>query len=93
MRLTVELCIYEHIKNYVFATFPKIYFVGNDADATPVFYFKLLLRPWYLSHGVERQKLMVNSRRSCLCVSEKVVLWLTYFYVRICSPNVLFETL
>ena len=35
----------------------------NGGDEKPVFHtFKLLLRPWDLSHRVERQELMVNSQ-------------------------------
>ena len=48
--------------------------------------FELLLRPCDLSHRVERQRLMVKGGRTCLCVSGMVVLWLTYFYVRISVP-------
>ena len=38
-------------------------FFRNDGDATAVsLFFKLPVRPWDLSHCVERQKLMVVSR-------------------------------
>ena len=38
-------------------------FFRNDGDGKlEVFIFKLLLRPWDLSHCVERQKLMVSSQ-------------------------------
>ena len=52
-----------------------------------VFTFELLLRPRDLSHRVQRQKLMVDSQEEmCVCVSGEVVLWLTYFYVRVLVP-------
>ncbi len=42
--------------------FLNVYF-RNDGDVcTTIFVFKLLLRPWDLSHRVERQKLMVISQ-------------------------------
>ena len=39
-------------------------FFRNDGDTKPFYViFMLLLRPWDLSYRVERQKLMVNSRK------------------------------
>ena len=40
-----------------------------------------------LTHALNGKCLVYGaSRRKCLCVSGKVVLWLTYFYVRILVP-------
>ena len=52
-------------------------------------FFNLLIRHWDLSHRVERQKLMLiyqQAGRKCLCVSRRVVLWLTFAYVRNAVP-------
>ena len=47
----------------VFETFFENCVFGNHGDAKPVFFvFELLLRPWDLSHRVDRQKLMVTSK-------------------------------
>ena len=57
------------------------------------FMFKLLLRPWDLSHRVESQKLMVNRWEEMSLRARKGVfvanLLLRYKF----GPNVLFETL
>ena len=57
-----------------------------------LFLFKLLLRPWDLSHRVERQKLMVNRREEM-----SVRVWKGSFTANLllhwnCRPNVLLET-
>ena len=55
--------------------------------------FEVALRPWDLSHRVERQKLMVNSREGVSVRVRKggfVVNLLSRYSF---GPNVLFETL
>ena len=49
--------------------------------------FRLLLRPWDLSHRVERQKFMVKSQEEIYVRVWKVVLWLTYLYIRTLVPR------
>ena len=95
MRFSVRFCVYERIKNYVYATlFERLYF-SNDGDATPSFFFifKLLPWPWDLSHRVERQKPMVNGQEEMSVRVQKcgfrASLLLHYNF----GPNVLFETL
>ena len=61
MKFSVRLCIYEHIRNYVFATFLKIYLSKMTGMQNLIIFLKMLLRPWDLSHRVERQKLMIIS--------------------------------
>ena len=94
MRFKVRFCIYEHIQNFVFATFFGNVFVRNDGDATPGFcILKLLLQPWDLSHRVKRQKLMVESQEEM-----SVRVWKGCFMASLLlhwnfSPNVLSEPL
>ena len=64
MRFSIRFCIYEHILNYCLKRFSTISFseVTGMQHLIVLVRFKLLLRPWDLSHRVERQKLMVNGR-------------------------------
>ena len=67
---------------------------GNDGDAKPVLLgiFKLLLRPWDLSHCVERQKLMVISHEEMSVRVRKGGFVADLLLLSIFGPNVLFET-
>ena len=66
----------------------------NDGDAKPVFFIrKLLPRPWDLSHGVERQKLMVLSREEMSVRVRKGGFMVNLLLHHNFRPNVLFETL
>ena len=71
MLIYIELYIY-YIYIYIYIHRPpmahilflcsKNVFSKNNGDAKPVFLFVfVLLRPWDISHRVERQKLMVKS--------------------------------
>ena len=65
MRLNIRFCIhiYKHIRKYVLRVFFEKQQFENDGECnTRLVIFKLLLRPWDISHRVERQKLMVISR-------------------------------
>ena len=54
--------------------------------------FKLLLRPWDLSHRAERQKLMVISQEEVSVLVRKGG-FVAYLLLRYnVGPNVLFET-
>ena len=55
--------------------------------------FELLLRPWELSHRVERQKLIVNRREEMSVRVWKGGLVANLFLRYNCGPNVIFETL
>ena len=61
MRFSIQFCIYEYIQSYCFKRFSKNSFSEMTEMEHVFFWFKLLLRPWDLSHHLERQKLMVNS--------------------------------
>ena len=64
MGSSIRFCIYEHILNYIFKKFSEKPNFRKGGDAQPAFFVlkKLLLRPWDLSHRLERQKLMVTSQ-------------------------------
>ena len=75
--------------------FSKMVLSRNNGNAKTAFFliYKLLLRPWDLSHRVERQKLMVTSQEAMSVRVRKggfVVNLLLRSNVR---PNVLLETL
>ena len=81
------LYIWTYLRSFVETFFEHLVF-GNDGDATPVFLCicKLLLRPWYLSHRVERQKRMVNSREEMSVRFRKGGFVANLLYVRILAP-------
>ena len=57
---------------------------GNGGNAEPNFLiFKLLLRPWDLSHRLERQELMVNTREEMSMRVRQDGEWLAHFYIRV----------
>ena len=63
MRFQVRFCIYEHILDNFWKRFSNNPFSEMTGMQNQFFVIlKLLLRPWDLSHRVERQKLLVNSR-------------------------------
>ena len=94
MRFGVRFCIYEHVQKYGFATFFENDFPRNDGDAKPnMFTFKLRLRPWDISHRVERQKLVVKSREEMSVRVWKGDLMANFFLHYNFRPNVLFGTL
>ena len=78
----------------MFETFFEQIVFGNDGDTKPdLFICRLLLRPCNLSHRVERQKLMVNSREEMSVLVRKCGLVANLFLRQNVGPNVLFEKL
>ena len=72
MRFNISICIYEHIYDYMLKRFSKIPFLEvTDMHNLICLICELLIRPWELSHRVERQKTMlIRQEKTSVCVQK-----------------------